>query len=313
MLEQTLDRLRNEGRELRKQLKASVQQQRQPRQLRLSSERTPAERHCHPQNRNGLSSAMRQHRLPRGKPGHQQGGLSSRASEISTATPSSQASSGRSMRQLPSTDKAGSPAQSREGSARCGVSSLHALSGIEFPDDWNAAQPRSPQQRVSTCKSSVPQQPLHVLSPSPEAWECLLTLREAVRHGDVEVARNTIEAAGSIPRPHDSMRLATHVIGLSDDHGWTPLHYAAALGHVDVCEMLLLARADVNATLLDYSTPLMLAAEEGKMRTARLLLSYGAKTHHKDEAGFTVLDRCAPGLAGLMALAISEEHNPPKS
>jgi len=135
-------------------------------------------------------------------------------------------------------------------------------------------------------------------------------LREAVQHGDIDVARSTIEAAESI-RPHEAAR--TNVLGLSDDHGWTPLHYAAALGHLDVCEMLLQARADVNATLLDYSTPLMLAAEEGKMRTARLLLSYGAKTHCKDEAGFTVLERCAPGLAGLMALAISEEHSPPRT
>eukprot|EP00971_Amphidinium_carterae_P231368 4591576-Amphidinium_carterae.1 len=166
----------------------------------------------------------------------------------------------------------------------------------------------SPQQWVSSKRSQT--QPLQCFSPCSEARECLLMLREAVQHGDIDVARSTIEAAESI-RPHEAAR--TNVLGLSDDHGWTPLHYAAALGHLDVCEMLLQARADVNATLLDYSTPLMLAAEEGKMRTARLLLSYGAKTHCKDEAGFTVLERCAPGLAGLMALAISEEHSPPRT
>lgn len=80
-----------------------------------------------------------------------------------------------------------------------------------------------------------------------------------------------------------------------DKYGWTALHYAAQGGQLDACKLLLHAKGDANTELPDFSTPIMLAVEEGNISVAELLLQHGARTRCKDEAGFTVLDRCAPG------------------
>lgn len=77
-----------------------------------------------------------------------------------------------------------------------------------------------------------------------------------------------------------------------DEHRWAALHYAAAEGHVEICELLLDAKGDVNLQLPDFSTALMLAAEEGNLKVALLLLDRGAQTRVVDEAGFTAWGRC---------------------
>lgn len=51
----------------------------------------------------------------------------------------------------------------------------------------------------------------------------------------------------------------------SDKMGYTPLHYAARNGHLDACEILLNAGANVNATTTSGGvTSLMRAATMGK-------------------------------------------------
>jgi len=77
-----------------------------------------------------------------------------------------------------------------------------------------------------------------------------------------------------------------------DLHGWSALHYGSAGGHLTVCKVLVESSCDVNMTLPDFSTPLMLAVEEGHLSIARYLLDGGALPHRKDEDGFTAHDRC---------------------
>jgi len=79
-------------------------------------------------------------------------------------------------------------------------------------------------------------------------------------------------------------------------HDWTPLHYSASDGHLEVCRLLLDFRGDVEAQVPDGSTPLMFAVEEAHVAVARLLLERGARTSTKDEAGFTALNRCATAV-----------------
>ncbi|CAE7339060.1 MTPN [Symbiodinium microadriaticum] len=81
-------------------------------------------------------------------------------------------------------------------------------------------------------------------------------------------------------------------INAVDTHSWSALHYSAASGQLEVCKFLLQQGGDINSTLNDFSTPLMLAVEEGHLDVAQLLLSNGAVPWCKDETGFTAKDRC---------------------
>jgi hypothetical protein len=108
-------------------------------------------------------------------------------------------------------------------------------------------------------------------------------MADAARQGDVEAMQQCL---AELP--------AGAAICEKDAYGWSSLHYAASGGHLEVCKALLDARGDANVELPDFSTPLMLAVEEGGLPVAKLLIQNGARLSSKDEAGFTVMDRCAP-------------------
>lgn len=58
--------------------------------------------------------------------------------------------------------------------------------------------------------------------------------------------------------------------------GWTPLHYAAASGDVDIASMLIEHKAELDSRAPTGATPLIMAAQEGKEAIVRLLLARGA-------------------------------------
>ena len=74
-----------------------------------------------------------------------------------------------------------------------------------------------------------------------------------------------------------------------NDSGWTPLHYAAAYGHKDVVELLLINKAEVDAKDADGRTPLGVAAYTGKTNVAGLLLANGASVNTFNRGGWTPL------------------------
>ncbi len=72
--------------------------------------------------------------------------------------------------------------------------------------------------------------------------------------------------------------------------GWTPLHYAASGGHIEIMKKLLDAFAFIDAQSPNGTTPLMMAAMYGSSDAVKLLLNEGADTAMKNQQGMTALD-----------------------
>ena len=72
--------------------------------------------------------------------------------------------------------------------------------------------------------------------------------------------------------------------------GWTPLHYAATRGHLDVMRLLLENHAYIDAASPNATTPLMMAAQYGTTAAVKLLLEEGADAMLKNQRGLTALD-----------------------
>jgi uncharacterized protein len=72
--------------------------------------------------------------------------------------------------------------------------------------------------------------------------------------------------------------------------GWTPLHYAATRGHLDIMALLLENHAYIDASSPNGSTPLMMAALYGTPSAVKLLLEAGADPDLKNIQGLTAID-----------------------
>ena len=108
-----------------------------------------------------------------------------------------------------------------------------------------------------------------------DGYTCLLTAVESDATDSIAIVKLLLAANADI-----------HAIGTN---GWTPLHMAAARGHVAKCRLLIDAGADVNRRKeIDASeTPLMEAAFCGQPETTRLLVDSGADPTMRD----TIHDR----------------------
>ena len=77
--------------------------------------------------------------------------------------------------------------------------------------------------------------------------------------------------------------------------GWTPLHYAASGGQVEIMKLLLDKYAFIDAPSPNGTTPLMMAAMYGSTAAVKLLLDEGADTVMKNQQGMTALDFAVRG------------------
>ncbi|KAF4522686.1 hypothetical protein B566_EDAN010467 [Ephemera danica] len=80
-----------------------------------------------------------------------------------------------------------------------------------------------------------------------------------------------------------------HDMNQGDDHGFSPLHWAAKEGHTKLVEMLMQRGARVGATNRGDDTPLHLAAAHGHRDIVHMLLRQRADINFTNEHGNTAL------------------------
>jgi uncharacterized protein len=92
--------------------------------------------------------------------------------------------------------------------------------------------------------------------------------------------------------------------------GWTPLHYAATAGNVEIIQILLDESAYIDAESPNRTTPLMMAARYGSTEAVRTLLEAGADPRLRNALGLTAIDFAQQAnrrdAAEMIAAAIRE-------
>ena len=88
--------------------------------------------------------------------------------------------------------------------------------------------------------------------------------------------------------------------------GWTPLHYAASTGDLELVKLLLDKAAYIDAQSPNKTTPLMMAARARKTDVVRLLLNEGADPTPVNDAGFGAAEYCDRNKESSLAAEIRQ-------
>jgi len=106
-----------------------------------------------------------------------------------------------------------------------------------------------------------------------------LAVFNAVQKGDIKAVKQYLDAGGDV--------------NAKNSVGFTPLHYAAHEGHMEIAELLITNSADVNEKVSGGRTPLHRAASLGHKEIAELLIANGADVNAKEGNGRTPLNEAA--------------------
>ena len=180
--------------------------------------------------------------------------------------------------------------------AGCGESQQYTSTKEAKPVDPDAEVPAKPpfpkESQPAEPVAEVPSQPspsLITAKPVEPFVEAELPDSLPVKSTDISIwdAART----GNILSVKQLLKTGTGVNAVSED-GWTPLHWAAWMGHKEVSKLLIEKGADSNATshLLGGITPLHWAARGGHEEIVELLVANGADVNTKTDDGHTPLD-----------------------
>ena len=110
---------------------------------------------------------------------------------------------------------------------------------------------------------------------------------------DIEAAANNGDTAlmvAAYTRNVDAVKALLAHDAEVNRHGWAPLHYAAAVGDVEIIQLLLDKSAYVDVESPNKTTPLMMAARGGNNDAATALIEAGADLSLKNDQGMTAVD-----------------------
>lgn len=130
---------------------------------------------------------------------------------------------------------------------------------------------------------------LAVREPAPKVADVLLSWRRT----NVEARNKADESPLMMAALKGQLDMVRRLIARDADvnkPGWTPLHYAATHGHLEVMALLLEHHAFIDAQSPNGTTPLMMAAMYGTPQAVKLLLDAGADTNIKNQLGLSAWD-----------------------
>lgn len=141
------------------------------------------------------------------------------------------------------------------------------------------------------------------------------TIKSLIAHGEDINAINIrghapihlATAKGNSDVVHLLLENGVDVNVVGTDSGCTSLHYAASLGYVDLCELLVRYGAETGAQTARMETPLHLAVARGHSEVVAVLLKYNARLDIRDKNGMMPL-QLAENINNREIVALIKQH-----
>ncbi|MEW9810211.1 MAG: ankyrin repeat domain-containing protein (plasmid) [Candidatus Symbiodolus clandestinus] len=122
-------------------------------------------------------------------------------------------------------------------------------------------------------------------------WPLIEDFLKAVKAGDIKAVTEQLEKT-------ENQNIRDYLVLVTDNNKRTALHFAAEQGHLEMVQLLLNNRADIeardrNSEGRDNWTPLHLAAKNGHLAVVQELINRGAAVDSLDRSGSTALQLAA--------------------